>query len=93
MKSILDPSFEYTSSVDTDIRKTFDRVRREISARDDDNNGLALDCNSIWLECNGDLVDFSSVKVARVRGSAFDAEIVEFVCPQCKQLHESLRFG
>jgi hypothetical protein len=29
MKSLLDPSFRYTSSVDTNIRKTFARVRRE----------------------------------------------------------------
>ena len=93
MKSILDPSFEYTSSVDTDIRKTFDRVRGEVAARDDEDNGPALDRNSIWLECNGDLVDSSSVKVVRVRRPEFDAEIVEFVCPQCKQVHESLRFG
>ena len=30
MKSILDPSFRYTKSVDTDLRKTFARVRREL---------------------------------------------------------------
>jgi hypothetical protein len=29
MKSILDPTFRYTPSVQTDIRKTFARVRRE----------------------------------------------------------------
>jgi hypothetical protein len=29
MKSILDPKFRYTSSVDTDLRRTFARVRRE----------------------------------------------------------------
>ena len=29
MKSILDPSFRYTTSVNTDIRRTFARVRRE----------------------------------------------------------------
>jgi hypothetical protein len=29
MKSILDPSFKYTPSVNTDIRKTFERVRKE----------------------------------------------------------------
>jgi hypothetical protein len=29
MKSILDPTFRYTPSVGTDIRKTFARVRRE----------------------------------------------------------------
>jgi hypothetical protein len=28
MKSILDPSFKYTSSADTDIAKTFARIRR-----------------------------------------------------------------
>ena len=30
MKSILDPSFRYTKSIDTDLRKTFARVRREL---------------------------------------------------------------
>ena len=30
MKSILDPSFRYTKSVDTDLRKTFAKVRREL---------------------------------------------------------------
>ena len=29
MKSILDPTFRYTPSVETDIRKTFARIRRE----------------------------------------------------------------
>jgi len=29
MKSILDDSFRYTKSVDTDLRKTFARIRRE----------------------------------------------------------------
>jgi hypothetical protein len=30
MKSILDPTFRYTRSVETDLRKTFARVRREL---------------------------------------------------------------
>ncbi len=29
MKSILDPTFRYTASFNTDIRKTFARVRRD----------------------------------------------------------------
>jgi hypothetical protein len=30
MKSILDPSFRYTKSVETDLRKTFARIRRDM---------------------------------------------------------------
>jgi len=29
MKSILDPTFKYYSSVDTDLRRTFQRIREE----------------------------------------------------------------
>ena len=32
MKSILDPTVRYTSSVATDVRRTFERVRREMAA-------------------------------------------------------------
>lgn len=30
MKSILDPSFKYYPSVDTDLRRTFQRIREEM---------------------------------------------------------------
>ena len=30
MKSILDPSFRYTPSAGTDLRKTFARIRRQL---------------------------------------------------------------
>ncbi len=33
MKSILDRSFRYTPSVQTDVRKTFARIRREQQAQ------------------------------------------------------------
>ena len=32
MKSILDPSFRYVPSYATDVRKTFERIRRERAA-------------------------------------------------------------
>lgn len=35
MKSILDPTFRYTSSAATDVRKTFARVRREQRASEE----------------------------------------------------------
>ena len=34
MKSILDPTFQYTPSAETDVRKTFARIRRELRAQD-----------------------------------------------------------
>ena len=34
MKSILDPTFRYTNSANTDVRKTFARIRREQKRRE-----------------------------------------------------------
>jgi len=92
MKSILDSDFEYTPSVETDIRATFERVWRELDTRDQSHTSPGDDCNSVWLECNGELVDSSSVKVLRVRKSSLGFEMLDFVCPRCKQRHESLQF-
>ena len=92
MKSILDPDFEYTPSVATDIRATFERVRRELDTRDQSPTDPGDDCNSLLLECNGELVDSCSVKVLRVRKPFLGFETLEFVCPRCKQRHESLQF-
>jgi hypothetical protein len=92
MKSILDPSFEYTPSIKTDIQHTFARVWRELGEREDAEADFGADRDSVWLECNGDLVDAGSVKIVGARMPALVAEIVEFVCPRCNQRHESLRF-
>jgi hypothetical protein len=92
MKSILDPDFEYTPSVETDIRATFERVWRELDTRDQSHASPEDDCKSVWLECDGDLVDSASVKVLRVRKSPLGLEMLEFVCPRCNQRHESLQF-
>jgi hypothetical protein len=35
VKSILDPSFQYTPSGQTDVRKTFARIWRELRAREE----------------------------------------------------------
>ena len=42
MKSILDPSFRYTRSVETDLRKTFARVRRELRKQQQDQPTLGV---------------------------------------------------
>ena len=92
MKSILDPDFEYTPSAETDIRATFERVWRELDTRDQPHASFEEDCDGVWLECNGELVDSCSVKVLRVRKSSLGFEMLEFVCPRCKQRHESPQF-
>jgi len=92
MTSILGPDFEYTPSVETDIRATLERVWRELDTRDQSYTSSGDDCNSVWLECDGELVDSSSVKVLRVRKSSLGYEMLDFVCPRCKQRHESLQF-
>ena len=49
--------FEYTPSVETNIRATFERVWRELDTRDQSHTSSGEDCNSVWLECNGELID------------------------------------
>ena len=41
MKSILDPTFRYTKSVETDLRKTFARVRRELRKHQQDQSTVS----------------------------------------------------
>lgn len=43
MKSILDPTFHYTPSAKTDLRKTFARIRREQAKKKaEDSNVVTL---------------------------------------------------
>ena len=93
MRSIFDSSFDYMPSVETDIRKTFERVWRQLGEREQRQEDADAEPKSLWLECNGELVDFGSVKMLSVRRSTIGIEMVHFVCPQCKQRHESLQFG
>jgi hypothetical protein len=43
MKSILDRSFQYTPSAQTDLKKTFARIRREQRAQDAANDRAAVE--------------------------------------------------
>jgi len=45
MKSILDRSFQYTPSAQTDLKKTFARIRREQRAQDAANDRAAAEAN------------------------------------------------
>ena len=43
MKSILDPSFRYTKSVETDLRKTFARVRRALRKQQQEQSTVSVE--------------------------------------------------
>lgn len=47
MKSILDPSFRYTNSVETDLRKTFAKIRRELRYQQQDRATVDIEVTRI----------------------------------------------
>lgn len=55
MKSILDPAFRYIPSIETDVRKTFDRIRREQreQSRTASNPGAATNVRQLRVVTNG----------------------------------------
>jgi len=91
VNSLLDPSFDYTPGMATDIQETFERVWRQLDEREQQDLS-DVDRDSLWLECDSDLVDSASVQILGVRRSGLGVEMIEFVCPHCNGRHESLRF-
>jgi hypothetical protein len=49
MKSVLDPTFRYTPSIHTDLRKTFARLRREARAQETQRDESRAPANNISL--------------------------------------------
>jgi hypothetical protein len=91
MTSNLDVSFADAPSLETGTYASLERILSECELHDE--SDLDAECSSVWLECNGAMVDCASVDVLDARRSAFGVEILEFVCPCCTEPHESLRFG
>jgi hypothetical protein len=55
LKSILDPAFHYVPSIETDVRKTFERIRREQreQSRTTSNRGAGTNVRQLRAETNG----------------------------------------
>jgi hypothetical protein len=49
MKSVLDPTFRYTPSIHTDLRKTFARIRRETRAQTAQQDESRVPANNVAL--------------------------------------------
>lgn len=72
------------------IEETFERIWRELGDRKERQEPPEVH-RRIWLECDGDLVDASTVKVVGIRHSVFGVDMIQFVCPRCGVRHESIR--
>lgn len=49
MKSILDPSFHYVPSVETDLKKTFSRIRRQMQKAEAQKAPVSTDSTRVIL--------------------------------------------
>jgi len=92
MKTTLDPSLDETSRTPADVRKIFEKVWRELQARESAEPDSDLSRSKVWLECDGGLVEIGSVQTLAIREPVPGVEFVDYVCPHCNQSHESLRF-
>jgi len=48
--------------------------------------------SKVRLPCTGEVIDAASIGLVVVRSSDSDAEVIEFLCPRCERLHESVTF-
>ena len=79
MKTIFDPA-------------SFERIWRELDAREKTQPNSDLWPDTVWLECNGELVNIAVLETTSVRDADQELELVQFDCPRCGRRHESLRF-
>jgi len=79
MKSILDPSFHYVASGQTDVRRTFERIWRELRVREPAEPGSLLDRDSARHGRNGEPLDGGWVDAVVIRESVPGIEVITCV--------------
>ena len=90
MRSMPDSDFDDMHGVD--LRHNFDSVYLQDDSLDVSHAESEPEGDSVWLECNGELLDVGLVDLVSVRKSACGFKTLLFVCPRCKEPHESVRF-
>jgi hypothetical protein len=85
-------AYDGEAIAELEMRDMLESVWRAAGEQDSLGADPYLEKNMVWLECDFEFIDASSVKTLGVRGSSLGAEMVRFVCPRCGQRHESLRF-
>ena len=90
MRTVSDSDFDDMHGVD--VLHDLDSVHFQGGIEDALDADNASEGDSVWLECNGELLDVGSVMLRSVRKSACGFETLVFVCPRCMEPHESIRF-
>jgi len=75
-----------------DVLQDFEPMLLELDAREMSEAANEAERDSVWLECNGELLDAASVDPVEVRNSACGFKTLAFICPRCNEPHESVRF-
>jgi hypothetical protein len=65
---------------------------RAVDDQDPFTGDVDLAKDMLWLECDFEFIEASSVTPLGVRRAPLGAKLVRFVCPRCGQHHESLHF-
>lgn len=88
MRSMLDSDFDAMQGVNA--FHDFDSVYLQRESEEVSDAENEADRDSVWLECNGELLDVGAVKLVSVHKSAYGFETLLFVCPRCNEPHESV---
>jgi len=92
MKEIRERSFNDTPKLEGELSTYFENLWRHLDKREKSETKSDAAPRKVRLGCTGELADIGSIGLVVVRNSTAGAELVEFLCPRCERLHESLRF-
>jgi hypothetical protein len=82
-----------TPKLEGDLSTYFDKLSRYLDRHEEREELEAKPSAAermVRLGCTGELADIGSIGLVVVRTSANGAELIEFLCPRCERLHESL---
>ena len=71
---------------------SFARIWRELDAREKAEPDSDRWPETVWLECNGELLSAAALDTTSIRDAELGLELAQFDCPRCGRRHESLRF-
>ena len=90
MKAIRDRSLNDAPTFEGDLGMYFEHLWRQVDERERREANSESPHTMVRLACTGELADVGSIGLVVVRTSPVGAELVEFLCPRCERLHESL---